>query len=156
MVRATSTRKNRVTTGNPYTGTARSHRSSFLGDPAFPATVAILFIIAPSIRFLSRARGLLLHDPSDSCGSPAPGPHTAGRATRSTDIAASANAGFFQEWILYRIPEGRDLQTERGRDREPAFHRCQFPHKPCFGSSAADFPGCGASPRPRGRFAVRR
>src|ERR1035438_5201450 len=111
MVRATSTRKNRVTTGNPYTGTARSHRSSLLGDPALPATVAMLFIIAPSIRFLSRARGLLLHDPSDSCESPAPGLHTTGRATRSTDRAVSANAGSFPVSILCRVREGRGPQT---------------------------------------------
>src|SRR5579864_5978946 len=97
ITRASRTRKNPFTTGNPYTGTFRSQR--LFGARS---TVAVL-IIAPSIRFLFRADALLLHAPSGFYESPAQVRRTARPEARSIDKSAVASATFAPGLILPRV-----------------------------------------------------
>src|SRR5580765_82601 len=137
--RAASPRKNPLTTGNPYTGTFRSQR--LLGVRSIVAAalvVVVALIVAPSIRFLFRAHGLLVRAPRDSCESPAPAQRRARRAERNTDRNASAIAGFLLELTPAPIPAGQVSRKGHGTDTRPACRRCQSPHTRDSGSSVRD------------------
>src|SRR5580692_6971429 len=143
--RAESPRKNPFTTGNPYTGTFRSQRVARARSTVADAVVivalvvVVALIVAPSIRFLSHARVLLLHDPSGSCGLPAPGRRTAEQAVRSTDRSVSASAACAPEPTPAQVPVDRVSRRAPSTDIEPACRRCRSRHRPDSGSSGRDY-----------------
>src|SRR5579872_874216 len=138
---ARSTRKNVLTTGNPKTGTFRSQR--FLR--ASLISMAAVLIVAPSIRFPSRAHAPLLHGLSDSCGSLAPALRKGRPAMRSTDRSASASAASLPGRTLAQALAGRVFQTALVTDTAPACRRYPFRHRRGSGNSARDSSRSSAS-----------
>src|SRR5579872_3786214 len=135
-------RKNPFTTGNPYTGTARSQRALLIltgVSLVMLVLIVAVLIVAPSIRSLFRVRGLPVHDLSGSCELSAPGRHTRPRAAQSTDKAASASVKFWPAPIPVPVQAGRVFRRVRERDTYIACHRCQFRHTRASDSSGRDY-----------------